>query len=76
MFPLYYKDGLTIAYLSTSFMFFILVLHYYYVGEEIRQKSFVPNLTLLHSLISSKISKKDTIQFFRQFKNVPLFTVN
>ena len=75
MFPLYYKDGLTIAYISTSLLFLILVLNYYYIGEEDRQKAFLPNLTLFHSMISSKLSKEHFKKFAKYFQNIFLLTV-
>jgi hypothetical protein len=75
MFPLYFKDGLAIAYISTSLLFLILVLNYYYIGEEDRQKSFVPNLALFHSVISSKLSKEHSKKFAKYFQNIFMLTV-
>lgn len=46
MLPLFYKDGLTFAYVCTTCVFALVVFFYYYLNEHQRQNGFWPKLNL------------------------------
>ena len=70
MLPLYYKDGLTLAYISTSLMFFVIVISYYKLNEKTRGVNFTPSLQVFHAFFTRKSSDENAQKVERLFRKL------